>query len=102
MPRPRVNTSPVADNYADKARERIVEFSSKPGGPGGLISFRRQDDDTLDVHVYRTDPGVRAYVGAEAQPDGGLSAALVSWWNGLTPEERSLTGVEFDPPGTPS
>lgn len=28
-------------------------------------------------------------------PDS-LAAALVSWWRSLTPEERSLTGVEYE------
>jgi hypothetical protein len=64
--RPRVITKAVADTYSSN-NERIIEFGSgKNGGPGGLIAFRRMDDDTLRVHIYRTDPGVSVY--AESRP----------------------------------
>lgn len=57
----RVNTSPVADTYASRPEEKIIEFSSPNGG--GLIGFRVMDDGTLRVDVYRQDPTVRVLVG---------------------------------------
>jgi hypothetical protein len=62
MPRPLVLTKCQADSFTDKSRERIVEFTDRKTGLGGLISFRRQDDGMLDVHVYRLDPKVRIFV----------------------------------------
>jgi hypothetical protein len=53
---PRVLTRCVANHYADKTRERIVEFE------GGLISFRRQSDGTLLVNLYSLDANVRVGV----------------------------------------
>jgi hypothetical protein len=63
MARPKVNTSPVADQYTDKPVERIVEFSNgAAGGPGGLASFRRRDDGSLGVSLYRLDDAVTVAV----------------------------------------
>jgi hypothetical protein len=65
MARPNINTSPVADQHADKTTERIVEFSSgKAGGPGGLISFKQTGEDGRGLHVdvYRLDEGVSVLV----------------------------------------
>jgi len=54
--RPTVNTKCVADSYANKQCERIIEFSAGDGTEtGGLISFRRMDDGTLHISLYRTD-----------------------------------------------
>jgi len=50
-----INTNPVANGYTGRD-EKIIEFSS-PGG-GGLISFRLNDKNELDVSVYRTDDTV--------------------------------------------
>jgi hypothetical protein len=64
MRKPRVNTNPVANTYSSPA-ERIVEFhSGKPGGSGGLISFRRLEDGTLQVDLYQLDPAVVVNVSA--------------------------------------
>ncbi len=95
MGRPSITLKCVADNYASpRERERIAEFGSgTTGGPGGLLSLRRQEDGTLDVHVYRTDPGVRVFA-STTEPT--LSAALLSWWRSLDNDERALTGVEWD------
>lgn len=51
----RVNTSPVADQYASP-NERIIEFSSAAGG--GLISFTLPGDGTIRVDLYRLDATV--------------------------------------------
>lgn len=59
--RPYVNVTPVADKYADKRNERIIEFSS-PSGKGGLISFREKEDGTLTVDLYRMDEGITVQV----------------------------------------
>lgn len=59
MARPSVTLNCVADKYADKRSERIVEFD------GGLIAFRRHDDGTLTVDLYRLDANVRVRVAAE-------------------------------------
>lgn len=68
MARPRADVG-VADNYANKADERIIEFDSgKPNGPGGLISFKRGDDGTLTVSLYQLDEGVTVYVSDERRP----------------------------------
>lgn len=62
MARPKVTVG-IADNHANKADERIIEFNSgKPNGPGGLISFKRQDDGTLVVSLYQMDAGVTVHV----------------------------------------
>lgn len=57
--RPHVSTRCVADRYADKGSERVVEFGTtgKPGG-GGLIAIRNCPDGTVTVSVYRCDPNV--------------------------------------------
>jgi len=90
MARPKVNTSPVADRYANKADEHIVEFNSgEAGGPGGLISFKRQDDGSLGVSLYRLDEGVTVAVEGQ-QPEGISTRELISWWNNLSDEERVL------------
>ena len=60
MSRIKVNTSPVANQYAGRD-ERIVEFSSPNGG--GLIAFALLDDGTLRIDVYRQDPTVVVVVG---------------------------------------
>lgn len=68
MARPTVNTNPVANQYAGTG-ERIVEFGSgKSGGPGGLISFTRNDDGSLSVNLYRLDPGVVVHVSKPERP----------------------------------
>lgn len=67
MARPKVITNCVADTYVDKHRERIIEFVDPAGEnrPGGLISFRHQDDGSLDVYLYRLDAKVRVHVSGE-------------------------------------
>lgn len=57
----KVDTSPVADAYAHRPDEKIIEFSSPNGG--GLIAFRVTDDGRLRVDVYRADPSVDVVVG---------------------------------------
>lgn len=72
MARPTVTIQSVADHYANRTDERIIEFSSGepggPGGPGGLISFKRRNDGSLSVDVYRLDEGVTVNVSAERSP----------------------------------
>lgn len=51
--RPTVTTKCVADAYADKTCERIIEFGGNNGeGTGGLIAFRNCTDGTLLVSIY--------------------------------------------------
>lgn len=59
MPKPKVNTNPVANNYS-APNERIIEYSSKSGG--GLIAFR-EVDGRLIVELYRHDATVDVSVG---------------------------------------
>lgn len=84
MARPKINTSPVADQYADKTTERIVEFSSgQAGGPGGLISFKQTGEDGRGLHVdvYRLDEGVSVLVEGMTEPEGNITTAeLLAWW----------------------
>lgn len=58
--RPAVIVNCVADRYADRGRERIVEFSF-PNGKGGLIAFRQSDGGVCTINVYRMDEGVEVY-----------------------------------------
>lgn len=58
MKRTRVTVKCVADNYAAKERERIVEFFDPTLKAGGLISFYRTDDGKLQVTIYRHDANV--------------------------------------------
>ncbi len=58
MDRVRINTNPVAQQYAGQD-ERIIEYSSPNGG--GLISFTLVED-TLVVALYRHDETVRVGV----------------------------------------
>jgi hypothetical protein len=60
MARIKVNTRPVASDYAAPG-ERIVEYSSLMGG-GGLISFR-EVEGRLVVELYRHDKTVEIRVG---------------------------------------
>lgn len=57
--RPRVTLRCVADTYADKQRERIIEFFDPQLQAGGLISFYRADNGTLAVHIYGCDQAVK-------------------------------------------
>lgn len=69
--RPHVSTRCVADAYADKGCERIVEFGTtgRPGG-GGLISIRNHPDGTVTVSVYRCDGDVVVCAGGQQiKPD---------------------------------
>jgi hypothetical protein len=69
MPKPKVNTNPVANNYS-APNERIIEYSSKSGG--GLIALRETDDGRLTVDLYRHDDTVDIRVGpAEGIPTEG-------------------------------
>lgn len=92
-----INTSPVADAYSDRNRERRIEFSSPVGG--GLISFSYTPDDQLSVHVYRQDMTVTVTAGEAGEPvqHGNLRAdralyeaarAFVASWEArnITPE----------------
>jgi hypothetical protein len=54
MPKPKINTRPVAGHYA-APDELIVEFSHPNGG--GLISIRATDTGVI-VDVYRCDDTV--------------------------------------------
>ena len=64
MPRrPSVNTRCIADGYANKSNERIIEFSANNGtGAGGLISFRNRSDGTLLVSIYSVTGTVHATI----------------------------------------
>lgn len=67
MARPNVNTTPVADSYADKRRERIIEFGTAGRDEcGGLIRISNNDDGTTSVHLYRLDAKVRVFTDGEA------------------------------------
>ena len=67
MKRIRVTVNCVADHYANKHRERIIEFTDPETGLGGLISFRRSEDGKLYVNPYNFDAGVVVVaIGAEA------------------------------------
>ncbi len=59
MARPHVSTRCVADAYANKQVERIVEFGTTGRHEsGGLICIRNHDDGTTTVEVYRCDRNV--------------------------------------------
>jgi hypothetical protein len=58
MSRIRVTLRCVADHYAAKDRERIIEFFDPETGKGGLIGFFRREDGSLLVQPYRLDDGV--------------------------------------------
>lgn len=58
MARISVKLNCVADHYALKHRERIVEFFDPETQKGGLIQFARMDDGRLMVQLYRLDEGV--------------------------------------------
>ena len=68
MAKPKVTTKCVANTYSGP-NERIIEFCDPDtdGPAGGLISFRRNIRGTLDVYVYRCDPGVNVIVGKPDQ-----------------------------------
>lgn len=72
MPRPHVSTRCVADAYADKSSERIVEFgTTRRKGGGGLISIRNHPDGSVTVSVYRCDPDVIVCAGyQQIRPNG--------------------------------
>lgn len=65
MSRTKVIVNPVADTYVNKDVERIIEFSDAETGQGGLIAFRRRDDGTLHIYLYRLDENVRVAVSGE-------------------------------------
>lgn len=67
--RPAVIVQCVADRYANKSNERIVEFAF-PNGKGGLIALRQINPDTCTVDVYRVDEGVTVHVGKVSENDG--------------------------------
>lgn len=69
-PKPRVDLRPPADAYSGPA-ERIIEFSDRVTGAGGLISIRRQGDD-LVVDVYRCDLNVRVLARQAEDATGGV------------------------------
>jgi hypothetical protein len=54
MNRIRVTVDCVADHYADKREERIIEFFDPVTKLGGLIQFRRTEDG-LVVQTYNHD-----------------------------------------------
>lgn len=59
--RPVVITKCVANTYADRTRERIIEFdipSVTGQRHGGLIRFSRLDDGTAVVDLYSLDKGI--------------------------------------------
>lgn len=69
MARPTVNTSCIANKYANRHDERIIEFNDgTPGGAGGLISFKRLEDGSLSVSLYHLDEGVKVHVSEERSP----------------------------------
>ena len=64
--RPHVNIRPVADAYADRSCERIVEFGTTGrNGGGGLICIRNHADGTVTVTVYRCDGAVVVCAGGQ-------------------------------------
>lgn len=65
MAKPKVDTNPVANQYA-MPNERIVEYSTR-SGLGGLISLREADDGRLLVELYRHDAAVEITVGTNEE-----------------------------------
>lgn len=57
MRKPTVLTKCIANMHTD-ANERIIEYSDRETGLGGLISLRRLEDGSLRVHLYRHDERV--------------------------------------------
>lgn len=55
---PTVLTKCVANHYANKGRQRIVEVLDRETGKGCLISVSRMDNGELQINVYRMDPGI--------------------------------------------
>jgi hypothetical protein len=70
MPKPRVTTRCVANQYTGP-NERTVEFSSRAGG--GLIALRDTSDGRLLVNVYRTDSTVDV-----TTPTSGFEADMLA------------------------
>lgn len=68
--RVKINTSPVAQHYAD---EKIIEISSPNGG--GLIAFRLTDDGELIIEPYRLDDTVKVNTGEAPQPATAAATA---------------------------
>lgn len=58
--KPKVMIDCVAERYSNND-ERTIEFSF-PEGEGGLINFRRLQDGTPVVDIYRIDQGVKVLV----------------------------------------
>lgn len=76
MPRPRVITHCVADTFANKSRERIIEFTF-PSGRGGLLSFSTLDDGAEVIDLYRCDPGFIVRVAREVGvPKSAVAVAV--------------------------
>jgi hypothetical protein len=101
MKRPRVIMNCVADHYADKARERIIEFSfpGVAGTPGGLISFTAADDGPR-VDVYQLDPSITILAPQQAAVKGIDPAAVAELLNamkGIARDYAHLAFPESDP-----
>lgn len=63
MPKPKVTTNCVANQYTDD-NERIIEYSDPVTKTGGLIAFRRNaETGVLMVDLYQHDAAVEIRVG---------------------------------------
>ena len=78
MKRPRVIMNCVADHYADKARERIIEFSfpGVKGSPGGLVSFTDADDGRLEAAARALADSIWTAETGQAAPAAVLDKAI--------------------------
>ena len=74
MKRIAVMTKCVADNYASKRDERIVEVFDSTVEKGCLLSVRRTSGGGLRLHAYRCDKDVKATL--DADTDAHVRAAL--------------------------
>ena len=62
MAKPKVTVNAVADQFAGPD-ERIVEYSDRASGQGGLIAFRVAEDGHLVIDLYQHDAQVEIRVG---------------------------------------
>lgn len=101
MAKPKITTKCPANHYSGP-RETIAEFSTVIAGrlKGGLLALRVADDDTLQVSVYNTDPGVVVTGGKDTEADltedliAAARGVLASWeGNGLAEAVRFLNAA---------
>lgn len=76
MAKPKIRKGAVADRYAGPD-ERIAEFNDNtPANRGGLLSLSNISDNSLNLSLYRLDPGVRISVSKSDGSENTYADAL--------------------------